>query len=111
MEPRTSQQNKSGHKYFEEVANELEAQGITRQTIVEDLAETGIPITPDFIKHVVWFHYMVGMFGKQSTTELTTKEWTEVERAFTLFLKEQYGLQTDYPSMDSQNLADTYDRS
>ena len=105
---RTNQQNKSGHKYWEDCSAELEAQGITRTTIIEDLAETGVPITADFLKHVVWFHFMVGMFGKTSTADLTTKEWTEVEKNFTLFLKENYGLQTEYPCQDDQNFEETY---
>jgi len=105
---RSSQQNKSGHKFWHDVANELEAQGITRKTIVEDLSDTGVPITEDFIKHVVWFHFMVGMYGKTSTADLTTKEWTEVEKNFTLFLKDNYGLQTEYPSQDDQSFLETY---
>ena len=103
-EQRTPAQNRSGHRYWSDVANELEAQGITRLTIVEDLADTGVPLTEDFIKHVVWFHFMVGMYGKKSTADLTTKEWTEVEKNFTLFLKENYGLQTEYPSVENQHL-------
>ena len=105
---RSSAQNKSGHKFWHDVANELEAQGITRKTIVEDLSDTGVPITEDFIKHVVWFHFMVGMYGKTSTADLTTKEWTEVEKNFTLFLKDNYGLQTEYPSQDDQSFLETY---
>ena len=107
-ERRSLQQNKSGHKYWSDVASELEAQGITRRTIVQDLADTGVPITEDFIKHVVWFHFMVGMYGKTSTADLTTKEWSEVEKNFTLFLKENYGLQTEYPSQDNQSFLETY---
>lgn len=102
MTQRTNPQNKSGHKYWQDCANELEAQGITRLTVVQDLSESGIPITADFIKHVVWFHFMVGMYGKTSTADLTTKEWTEVEKVFTLHLKENYGLQTNYPSIEAQ---------
>jgi hypothetical protein len=105
---RSTQQNKSGHKYWSDVAQELEAQGITRKTIVQDLGDVGIPITEKFIKEVVWFHFMVSMFGKEHTADLTTKEWTEVEKNFTLFLKENYGLQTDYPSVESLYANDWY---
>lgn len=106
---RTIQQNKSGHKYWDDVANELEAQGITRKTMVEDLSEAGVPITADFIKHVVWFHFMVGMYGKTHTPELTTKEWTEVEKVFTLHLQEHYGLQTEYPSEEKRSFNEFYE--
>ena len=102
MTQRSSSQNKSGHKYWDDVASELEAQGIGRKTIVEDLGDVNMPLTADFIKHVVWFHFMVSMYGKTSTSDLTTKEWTEVEKNFTLHLREAYGLQTDYPSIEAQ---------
>lgn len=109
MAQRTDKQNRSGHKYFTDVANELEAQGITRKTIVEDLADTGVPITPEFIKHVIWFHFMVGMYGKTSTAELSVLEWSEVEKNFTLFLKENYGLQTEYPCEEEQKRSEFFE--
>lgn len=105
---RSSAQNKSGHKYFTDAAAELEAQGVNRKTIVEDLGDWGAPITDMFLKYVVWHHFMVSMYGKESTTELTTKEWTEVEKNFTHFLKERYGLQTDYPSEESRQFNEWY---
>lgn len=101
---RTPAQNRSGHKYWEDAANELEAQGITRRTIVQNLEEAGAPITADFLKHVVWFHFMVSMYGKKHTPDLTTKEWTEIEKVFTLHLVEKYKLQTGYPSTENQLL-------
>ena len=49
---RSSQQNRSGHKYWNDVARELESQGITRKMIVQDLGDVGIPITEKFVKEV-----------------------------------------------------------
>ena len=77
---RSSQQNKSFYAWIEEVASECEAQGVDRKTMVEDLSDASIPITGKFIKEVIWFHYMVAMYGKESTAQLTTKEMTEVEK-------------------------------
>jgi len=105
---RSSQQNKSFYAWIEEVANECEAQGVDRKTMVEDLSDASIPITGKFIKEVIWFHYMVAMYGKESTAQLTTKEMTEVEKVVTLHLQEHYGLQTTWPSQDDQNFLETY---
>jgi len=105
---RSTQQNKSFYKWIEEVASECEAQGVDRKTMVGDLGDASIPITGKFIKEVIWFHYMVSMFGKESTTQLTTKEMTEVEKSVTLHLQEHYGLQTKWPSQDDQSFLETY---
>ena len=105
---RSTQQNKSFYKWIEEVASECEAQGVDRKTMVEDLGDANIPITGKFIKEVIWFHYMVAMYGKESTAQLTTKEMTEVEKVVTLHLQENYGLQTKWPSQDDQSFLETY---
>ena len=105
---RSTQQNKSFYKWIEEVASECEAQGVDRKTMVEDLSDASIPITGKFIKEVIWFHYMVAMYGKESTTQLTTKEMTEVEKSVTLHLQEHYGLQTKWPSQEEQEFESFY---
>ena len=105
---RSTQQNKSLYKWFEEVSAECEAQGVDRKTMVEDLSDARIPITGKFIKEVIWFHYMVAMYGKESTAQLTTKEMTEVEKVVTLHLQENYGLQTKWPSQEEQEFNKHY---
>jgi len=105
---RSTAQNKSLYKWFEEVSAECEAQGVDRKTMVEDLSDASIPITGKFIKEVIWFHYMVAMYGKESTAQLTTKEMTEVEKVVTLHLQENYGLQTKWPSQEEQSFLETY---
>ena len=112
MEPtekqRSTAQNKSLYKWFEEVSAECEAQGVDRKTMVDDLSDASIPITGKFIKEVIWFHYMVAMYGKESTAQLTTKEMTEVEKVVTLHLQENYGLQTTWPSREEQEFKSFY---
>ena len=105
---RSSAQNKSLYKWFEEVSAECEQQGVDRKTMVEDLSDASIPITGKFIKEVIWFHYMVAMYGKESTAQLTTKEMTEVEKVVTLHLQENYGLQTKWPSQEEQEFNKHY---
>ena len=103
MTQRSNLQNRSMYKWFLDVARELEAQGITRTTIVNDLGDAKIPITDKFVKEAIWAHYMLSMYGHESTTKLTTLELTEVEKATTLHLVEHYGLQTEWPCEEARN--------
>ena len=105
---RTLAQNNSGHKYWDDCAAELEAQGISRKTIVQDLGDAEIPLTMEFLKEVVWGHFMVSMTGKQHTSELTEPQWRMIEKSYTQHLIDKYGLQTEYPSQDDQSFLETY---
>ena len=105
---RSLQQNNSGHKYWTDCANELEAQGITRKTIVQDLGDAEIPLTMEFLKEVVWGHFMVSMTGKQHTSDLTEPQWRMVEKSYTNHLVEKYKLQTDYPCEDRKNFEESF---
>ena len=105
---RSTSQNNSGHKYWTDCAAELEAQGITRKTIVKDLSDAEIPLTMMFLKEVVWGHFMVSMTGKEHTSDLTPTEWSKVEKSYTNHLVDKYRLQTDYPSQDNQSFLETY---
>ena len=96
------------HRWFYDVAVALEELGITRKTIVQDLGDADIPITEKYIKEVVWFHFMVSMYGKTSTTELTTDELTKVERSTTEFLKKKYKIDVEWWSVENQHLEDWY---
>ena len=97
---RTISQNSALHLFCTDVARELEAQGIERKTIVEDLADTGVPITMEYVKYVIWYHFMIGMFGKHSTTELDTVQVSQVEQAVARFLAENYGCVIEWPSYE-----------
>jgi dTDP-4-amino-4,6-dideoxygalactose transaminase len=105
---RTLAQNGSMHQYFDDVAKELEAQGITRRTIVEDLGEAGIPVTEKYVKEVIWQHFMVGMYGTTKTSELTTAQLTEVEKVVTLHLIDKYEIDVEWWSSDNNNFNETY---
>lgn len=96
------------YRWFYDVANALEELGITRKTIVQNLGDSDIPITEQYIKEVVWFHFMVSMYGKTSTTELTTDELTKVERATTEHLKQKYGIDVEWWGADGKAFEDYY---
>jgi len=105
MTQRSNPQNNSLHQYCKEVADECINQGITRKTIVEDLGDAGIPVTMKFIKEVVWKHFMVGMFGHDSTTKLETYEVKQVEDRVAQHIAELYGMDIEWWSKENRDEA------
>jgi len=105
MTKRSNPQNNSMHQYCKEIADGCIDQGITRKTIVEDLGDAEIPVTMKFVKEVIWKHYMVSMFGHESTTKLESGEVKQVEEAVAQFISENYGMNIEWWSQEAQHLA------
>ena len=101
---RTATQNKSIHKLFGEVANEMLDQGIERRTVIEDLEGYSCPIDAGFVKEV-WRAIMYTQTGLQSTTQLSTAQIDKVYDTFNLFLSETYGIHVPFPSIEALSLA------
>ena len=70
---RTNLQNKSLHKWFEEVSRECNNSGIDMKVLVSNLR---VDTTPESVKSVFREIGKV-KYGKSSTAELTTKEGNE----------------------------------
>ena len=108
MEPKetriTRQQQKSLHKLFTDVSNEMRAQGIERRTVMRDLKGYSCPIDAAFLKEV-WRAIQYTQTGKHSTTELTTSEVQSVYDTFNVFLGEFYHIHLPWPSYDAMALA------
>ena len=90
---RTDRQSRAMHKYFEEVATELNNAGIDMRVLVKNLQ---VSHTKDSIKGV-WKAIAEAKYGKKSTTELTTKEVDEVFDEFNKLLAE-FDLHLPFPS-------------
>ena len=95
---RTNQQNKALHKYFAELANELNDHGLDMRTFLKP----GIEIwwTPEMVKNYIWRPVQEIMFSKLSTTQLTTTEIDKVLDIITRKIGQDHGLQVDFPSID-----------
>lgn len=89
---RTNQQNKSLHKFFELLANELNAAGLDQRKVLKPSIE--IPWTPFAIKEMLWKSVQKAMTGKESTTELEKQmEIDEVHKVLMRHLGEKFGLE------------------
>lgn len=71
---RTKKQNSSLHKYCTDVARELQNSGITVQVFFKDIQAD---FTMETVK-MIWRAFAKAKYGKESTTELTTKQINEV---------------------------------
>lgn len=102
---RTTQQNKSLHKLFGEIATELLNAGVERRTIVEDLDSYSVPIDPSFVKEI-WRAIQYSQTLKTSTKDLTTAEIDRVHETFNRFMADNYAIHIPFPSMEA--LADAF---
>lgn len=93
VRPRSPQQNKAMHKYFEEVAGELNEAGIAQSVF---FANFEVDYTKETIKNA-WRAIAKKKFGKESTADFTTKELQEVFEEFNRHIS-KFGLHIPFPS-------------
>jgi len=85
---RTTRQNASLHKLFDEIADHCLNHGIDQKIVLDHFEKMETPVTPEFVKEV-WRTIQVNMYPtKKSTTELTTTELQKVEMVFGRFWSE-----------------------
>jgi len=92
----TSQQRKATHKYFEEVARELNNQGIDVKVLVASLR---VDATPEMMKNI---YRSIGKekFGITSTEELTPSQVTQCYEEMNRLLA-SVGISIAFPSQEN----------
>ncbi len=100
VEKRSLKQNASMHVYFEEVATECNARGVTMRMMTE---YTDIEHTPESIK-MFWKQIAKIKYGKEKTSQMTSKEIDGVYEEFNKMLA-HFDLQVSFPS---QTNSDSY---
>ena len=102
---RSLKQNSSGHLFFTQIADTLNDAGIEQKLVLEKVAYD-IPNTMESIKGI-FKSFSKAMFNKESTKELTTKEFSEVAEVMTKELGEKLKIELpDYPSIESLAMKD-----
>ena len=96
IKPRSKQQNKAMHKYFEEVADLLNESGISHEAFLEHLT---LDYSKEQIKDI-WRSIAHKKFGLTSTADLTTKQLQDVYEEFNRHLS-QFGLHVPFPSFNA----------
>jgi hypothetical protein len=95
---RTLKQNNALHKYFELVADALNSAGLDMKAVLKP--EIDIPWTTETVKEFLWRPTQRIYIGKESTTQLTTKEIDLVFDTLNRFLGEKHGIHEPFPSIE-----------
>jgi hypothetical protein len=93
---RTIQQNKAMHKYFTLLAEELNNAGLDMKKVLKPAVD--IDWTPDAIKTYLWKPVQKVMYQTTSTTELDTKQVSQIYETLNRHLAEKFGLSVRFPS-------------
>ena len=96
---RTSLQNRSLHLYFKLLAQELNGAGFDMKKVISP--EIDIEWSPYSIKESLFRPLMKTMFGKRSTTKLTTKEIDDVYKNLDKIISERTGVSVEWPCLES----------
>src|SRR5436853_7123504 len=72
-EPRTDQQNKALHKYFELVAEALNGAGLSMEQVLQNFTME-LDWSPSTVKEILWRTAQKRLLGKHSTKELRKQE-------------------------------------
>lgn len=94
--PRTTRQNKALHLFFTMLMQELNDAGLDQRKVLKPSVD--IPWTPHAIKEQLWRPIQESLLGKESTTELETKEMTQVWEVLNRHLGEKFGVHVPFPS-------------
>lgn len=96
---RTVKQNATAHLWFKHIADSLNDSGMDMQVVLAKRA--GIKWTETAVKECLFRVLMIAMTNKKSTTELTTKEFSEVTNMLRDFLARDYGVNVEVPSIET----------
>lgn len=96
---RTLRQNRTAHLWFKHIADTLNESGYDMQAVLAKRA--GIRWTETAVKECLFKALMFAMTNKTSTTELTTKEFSEVTNMLRDFLARDYGIDVEVPSIEA----------
>lgn len=100
--PRSIKQNRAAHLWFTHLADSLNDAGLEMKVVLAKRSE--IWWTPEAIKEVLFKGVMRAMYpSKNSTTQLTTAEFSKVTESLQMLLARDYGLNVDVPSVETQH--------
>jgi len=97
---RTLRQNRAIHLYCSMVADELSGMGLMHVYTGLKGVELEIRYTQPLVKEIIWKPIQNALFGKESTTDLTTVEVGQVAEHIEMFFAKQ-GIDLPFPSIES----------
>lgn len=93
---RTEAQNNAMHLWFTQLADALNLAGWDMKKVIR----VDIPWSPYSIKENLWRPLQNAMFGKDSTTQLTTDEVTKIYEVINREIGNRTGVTIPFPSIE-----------
>lgn len=100
--PMTDLQRKALHLYFANLAEALNEAGLDMREVLRP--EIEISWTSFSVKNYLWRAIQKSMFGKESTTELSTKEVNQIYEILHRHLAEKFHINVSFPSEADMHL-------
>ena len=98
---RSTNQNNAAHKWFREMAETLNEAGLDVQIVLShDKLET--MWTEELFKEIIVKQFAKAIYGKDKTSELTTKEFSEVMEAISKGFNREFGIYLRFPSKEEE---------
>jgi hypothetical protein len=88
------------HTWFSLIADTLNEAGLD-QRIVLQAYKLDVPWSAEVIKETMWRRVQTAMYGKRSTTKLTTDEVTKIYDVINKFLGDNFKVHIPFPSVSS----------
>lgn len=97
---RTLTQNNALHLMFDQLAEKLNDAGFDMKKTLKPSID--IPWSKMSVKEYLWRPVQKAQLGKESTTDLTTKEIDEVFETLCRHLRQKLGIEIHFPSIETQ---------
>lgn len=105
---RTLRQNNAIHLYCEQIAELLNDLGWTFRFEGLKHTEMELKYTMILVKETIWRPIQIALFRKESTTELSTKEVSEVAEQIEHFFATRQGVDIPFPSLENLEVKTGY---
>lgn len=99
---RTNKQNSALHLWFTLLAKQMTDQGLDMRKVLKPSVE--ITPTLELVKNTLWRPIQVLKTGKESTTEITTKELQEIYNDIDRFFLSKHKIELPFPSAENLEL-------
>ena len=96
--PRTSAQNRAVHKWLREVASKLDDAGYEASETIT----VPISFTEEIVKEYMFKPVARAMYGRKSTTALTSDEMRSVIAQMERLFAEKFGVTVPFPSRENE---------
>jgi len=94
---RTLTQNSAMHLFYSRTAEQLNDAGLDMKKVLQPHID--IPWTPEMVKEHLWRTVQIVMFNKESTTELNTKQVSQIYEVMNRHLSQNHGVSVPFPEL------------